>query len=388
MIYFFVGDSDGIGGMQNLFLNLSNELHHQGVESKIIANTNSYLASTLNNIGRNSSLIDLKSLDILNKNFDIDNDILIVTGYVSVAGIEILKKLNPRILVWIVYPDSLIYANKIRSLHIAYFTRRLIKYLYLHNSIVFMDKFNFEAYDKLFKMDYNSGENIIPIPICIKENYFLKRNLIENNKINITYLGRAGVWKFYPLLRLVKDLVRIKKYNSNFNLIIVSDDIDFYKQRLLSYSDKLDITYQQGLNGDQLDNYLINNSDIHFAMGTSCLEGAKLGIPSVMIDFGYNEFPENYQYRWLFNTKDYILGKDITGLKFEGQNNLKDIIGEYNENKYLISSQTHKYVQEYHSLSMIARNFLFKTENAKCRLLDFYSLCLTDSTVIRFINKL
>jgi hypothetical protein len=46
-------------------------------------------------------------------------------------------------------------------------------------------------------------------------------------------------------------------------------------------------------------------------MGTSALDGAKLGLPTVVIDASYNIFPESYKYRWIYEADEYGLGKMI-----------------------------------------------------------------------------
>ena len=56
-----------------------------------------------------------------------------------------------------------------------------------------------------------------------------------------------------------------------------------------------------------LDEILLEH-DVVFAMGTSALEAAKLGIPSVLMDASYYEFPKDYRYRWLFESEEYVLG--------------------------------------------------------------------------------
>jgi hypothetical protein len=387
MIYFFVGNNNGIGGMQNLFLGISSELNKMRIESRIIANPDSYIGKVLLSESKSSWLLNMNVFNDWITDFNVEKDILIISG--NVSGLELFYEINPRILVWNVFPESFIYANRIRSFHFKYYTRKLLRYLDLNKSVVFMDKFCFDTNNAIFKLSYNEGESILPIPIIVGDNKYLKRrNFTEKNEINVTYLGRVSDFKFYPVLRLVTDLIKIKlNLNSSINLIILTDDKNFFYNKFDQLSSQLSISYQENLYGEKLDDFLCCYSDIHFGMGLSCLEGAKLGIPSIMLDYGYIPFPDNYEYRWLHNMKGYILGENITTLKYSGLNNLNKIFFDLHLNSQKISELTYSYVQAYHSINPIIDKFLLFVGKSSGKLMDFYNLCLINNPFIHFINS-
>ncbi len=386
MIYFFVGNNDGIGGMQNLYLSISNELSNQGIESKIIANLNSYIANELILSNKSSLLINLKSCETFLKSFDLKDDVIVISG--NISGLELIKNLNARILIWNVFPESLMYSSRIRRIHFKNLTRKLLIYLHSHSSIVFMDKFCFDTNNKIYDMNYKDGNIIVPVPIITKENSFLKGSHSDKKSIKLTYLGRASNFKFYPVLRLVQDLIKMNSETDlNHSLVIITDNPEEFKQKFKDYSGKVEISYQKNLVSDNLDEFLKNNSDIHFGMGLSCLEGAKLGIPSIMLDYGYSEFPDNYEYRWLYKVSGYILGENISTLKFNGLNNLKSIIEEFSINKAEISENTFNYVLKYHSIKPITEKFLSFVRKSNGRLTEFYNMCLANKPLVRFINS-
>jgi hypothetical protein len=48
-----------------------------------------------------------------------------------------------------------------------------------------------------------------------------------------------------------------------------------------------------------------------FATGTSCLEGAQLGVPSVLVDPSFTVYPDTYRFTWLYERRDYSLGEFV-----------------------------------------------------------------------------
>ena len=46
-------------------------------------------------------------------------------------------------------------------------------------------------------------------------------------------------------------------------------------------------------------------------MGTAALEGAKLGIPTILLDISYKSIKSEYNYRWLYERDGKTLGDNI-----------------------------------------------------------------------------
>ena len=97
----------------------------------------------------------------------------------------------------------------------------------------------------------------------------------------------------------------------SFDLKIIGDGP--YLKNLISLKSKVsyEIHFENEIKANQLDNYLINNCSILFAMGTAALEGAKLGIPTVLLDISYKKISKEYNYRWLYERDGMTLGENI-----------------------------------------------------------------------------
>ena len=64
-----------------------------------------------------------------------------------------------------------------------------------------------------------------------------------------------------------------------------------------------------------------------FAMGTSALEGARIGLPTILLDFSYGPVPENYRFRFLHEAVDYNLGLEIqSDAAGDGLHNVGEIV--------------------------------------------------------------
>ncbi len=57
-----------------------------------------------------------------------------------------------------------------------------------------------------------------------------------------------------------------------------------------------------------------------FAMGTSTLDGAKLGIPTVRLDYSYKSIPKNYKYKFFHEVKGYSMGERVESSFFKNGN--------------------------------------------------------------------
>lgn len=112
-------------------------------------------------------------------------------------------------------------------------------------------------------------------------------------------------------------------------LTIITDVNTLFEQMIKKYipNNRVTVSYINNLHGEDLEDYLYNNSTLHIAMGTSALEGAKLGIPTILIDYSKQKFPDNYKYRWLYECEDYCLAGEVKNgqLPYEKGKSFKEI---------------------------------------------------------------
>jgi len=136
-----------------------------------------------------------------------------------------------------------------------------------------------------------------------------------------------------------------------------------FDTRKLGYTSSL---VAMEIENDKLDDYLINNCSILFAMGTAALEGAKLGIPTILLDISYKRISHVYNYRWLFERDGMTLGENIKDvfLNSSNEDSLELRINEYLESFVEISTKTLKYFENNHDLENTSSELLKKIDNS------------------------
>ncbi|MDO8316018.1 MAG: hypothetical protein Q7T12_00655 [Flavobacterium sp.] len=291
------------------------------------------------------------------------NDLIIV--FWIDAKLNLFKKINPYILFWNVYP-FLSPMNSFRKLR--YFF--LIKEMYRKNSFVIMDAECKKNIYSQFKMDLRN--EYLRIPINVSDNIYKYK--IRDQTINISYIGRGdnkALWKIKALIKMVKDVSNL--INITFKIHIFTDSSELFEKELKDINtenmENIEIYYHFGFWGETLSKKLIEVSDFHYSMGTSMLEGAKLGIPTVIADAGWNDFPNNYKYRWFIDDVENYAGKFIDGTtKFQGfliKELINDILDE--EKMLSISNIQHGLVKSSFSSKMISENILSLNPKGKVK---------------------
>ena len=133
----------------------------------------------------------------------------------------------------------------------------------------------------------NTGFEHKIIPIYVNQtkiSYCQKHNIKKECEINIGYIGRLDCDKIFSLINVLDNL---SLYNTSFKKnvhIIGCGDRKHLITNNKSYKDaNINIIFTGFLLDNDKYDYLYNNVDILFSMGTSSLDGALVKIPSVLI---------------------------------------------------------------------------------------------------------
>jgi len=232
MITFFFYKK-GIGGVQNLYLNLIKELSKRGITVKLVYFKDSWLTKELDRFNIHYELFDLEKENTENINsFVLPDDILIDTGF----GGNLFRfyKINPYFLFWNVYPIAL--GSKAKNCLKKYLLRHIIMKMQQNFGLVFMD----DSGVKNIKHVYNIDNNIyyLPVPIEIPSDsneITLYDFSIKNSKkfIPISYIGRAELWKVIPVKKILINLELItRELNKCFCFHIITDNKEEFEKLL------------------------------------------------------------------------------------------------------------------------------------------------------------
>lgn len=312
MITFIDYQYKGVGGVGQLVVNSTLELNRRGKRSKLYCSSESYEYRRLMECHATFDFIDSDVVTIgrLHK-FISSNDVIVLTNIFDTPLLEKIKYLNNRMVFYSVHPDTFFcYPHQMDSVcNQKDAALGLVKCLEEHDSLYFMDWPNVKAIFDKGKIEIGYL-HYLPIPVMTYSKGYKVGRYIDGS-LNITYLGRGNdIWKIYPIIKVLEDLnsLRIKA-----KVTILTDDDSQYRKMIgtLVNNNTIKVDYILNLFGEELEQYLLQHSDLHIAMGTSALEGAKLGIPTILIDYSKKKFPDDYAYRWIYECVDFCLGGEI-----------------------------------------------------------------------------
>ncbi|ELV8697383.1 glycosyltransferase [Vibrio fluvialis] len=262
---------------------------------------------------------------------------------------------NTKVLIWSMGHDAVEASFFNRNItNLAY--KYLFGFLYycfkrsnkIIDNIVFTDQVAFyhEFRDKKIKREY-----VLPIPIKLPKSTVSE----EKKRHTFFWLGRVDKdFKVWALIELLKKLNNIK-LDFEFNIIGDGDGLDL----IVEGDYKFKIIKHGHLSYENMEAFLKKDISLMFAMGTSALEGAKNGIPTIIVNPLF-EFQTKLETRWIYNSAGYSLGEFKLDEIFPEQTHqeLSILINEYLDFSKQHAKLSHEYAKQ------------FDREKIYCNLMD------------------
>ncbi len=305
------------GGSENLvFLIAKHLMEEYGEPVKLFGSKNSYLIKRLYEEGIGFQYYDIDD-DKSYKAVSGDDVLILFNNY---YGLNKFRGSDCRILVWnILCPVVIGWNNfefeiKMFGRHVfkVFFNKALLRSLLKKKAFLCMDGSTEGCVEQF--LEEKISVDVVPIPIEAGENIYIGRENLDNKgreNVSLSYIGRGDVyWKVNPLKKIISDLSSIEH---DFVLNIFTSETDLYDEVLLPLlPENVTIRYQLGYYGKRLRERLVEVSELNFSMGTSALESAVVGIPTILVDATDTDLPKDYMYRWLYETEKYSLGYHYT----------------------------------------------------------------------------
>lgn len=330
------------------------EAYHEKIV--IFGDANSYLIKRMTDERIDYCFYDMND-DSAYDNVSKDDILVLFDNY---HGLRRFKKTSCRVVTWCILAPQLISWNNFNDSGIfmgsqlkLILNKLFLNHLYKKKSILSMDGNTRRKLELFLKKKLNI--DLVPIPIEKEVNRYkaVDRSFFSGSKnINITYIGRGDVyWKVNPLKKIITDLALIKH---NFILNIYTSETPLYDEVLRPLlPSNVEINFFLGYYGERLRESLCEVSDLNFSMGTSALESAVAGIPTILIDATDSDYPDGYKYRWLFETDNYTLGYFLhpKSIPLPGHE-MRSVIGMLLQDdiRERISTKCWEYVSENHSI--------------------------------------
>ncbi len=376
MRFCFYSDlKDAKGGYTTLLITLIKELHHQKQEVILINFTEGLISNELKKDKINIDIIDLdlQNWDMVQQKI-FPTDILIITQFMEIY--RHFLKINPRIIYFDINDFICQVSDYKFGIKLPFLGKKLIKKMLKHKSLIFMDNTGIFNLQQNYSLQV-ANPVILPIPVKVsEENIYLKKQKKTSETLNITYIGRSVDWKMMPLKKILNDCARVDIQNNIHVSIVVDSKEEFEKFiRLEDYLGvaHLSINIEENMPPSLINNFLLQKSDLHFAMGTAALDAAKLGIPTVLVDYSIRNLPSDYGYKWLYETTGNNLGRNLDKVTADPGMSIKEVLSILCGGKEKIegiSKQSHEYVLNNHSVDKIVSKFLVICDQADFRIND------------------
>lgn len=363
----FVYPSRTLGGVELLFYRLSKYLSQIGLmRIGVVDYPDGYLATELSD----SSVEIIPHVPSLKADVTAYSHIVAPASHFAWIERNLITSESTRLLLWFTHPFNVLGTlpggNRLYKIPLPLLRRvvrlygpeyillkRILCEIYASNGVVYMDYENVEVNHLLFDLPA-SLERFLPICVDTVEvsNVLPKHG---DSSLHIGWVGRLTDFKM-PALRYI--ISRADEYAETYRTKIVIHIIGSGEQEhLLPQISRVELRRLGTLPNSELAQYLVENCSVVFAMGTSALESAQLGLPTVLMDASYTLYPHNYGFRWLQETEGFVLGRflrsrmDVSGLNFS------QVIREAYQNPE-VGSCGREYVLKNHSIAAVAQKLI------------------------------
>jgi hypothetical protein len=245
--------------------------------------------------------------------------------------------------------------------------RTFLEILRAHRAIVFMDKGNLTNTERYLGVLLNDGE-LLPIPVDVTTPSEAPPSLARA-PLRVAWVGRVVDFKYHILTRAMESLDSAAAgANRPVHMTVVGDGD--YLPRLAQDARSLrtlEVEFRGKLAPSAVPGFLRNEVDVLLAMGTAAIEGASLGIPTVLLDFSYQPVAEDYRFTWLHQGSGYSLGALIGPEHHGGAGSMRRLLNDAWSRFAGLSSEARDYVARNHAVEPICDRFLELAARSSCR---------------------
>lgn len=226
--------------------------------------------------------------------------------------------------------------------------KKQVEKLIEKKSIRFMDMENLNRTEKILGLDIEHDLllpliNSINIPERI-QNF----SVSKNDEVQCIWIGRIEGFKLEILLYTITQMELYNKHRIHLTIVGDGDDknqVDI----LLNQCKNISYTCTGNLQIHELTDVL-KGKHLAFCMGTSALDSASIGIPTVCLDYSHSKIKKFYQFRFLYQNSGYRVGSEIISKDFYADScNLQNIFNEIFQDGDNVSKKCFEYCLNNHS---------------------------------------
>jgi len=230
---------------------------------------------------------------------------------------------------------------------------------------------------------------LLPVPVDVPAAP-VRRARLSRDRLSVAWVGRLYDFKINILahtLRRFSDYAREREMSMTFH--VIGDGPERRRLDRMKVEHRFFHVQKTGdLNPHLLGGYLASNVDLVAAMGTSALEAAVVGLPTILLDYSYGPVGPGYRFRWLHDTKGYDLGHAITADDCDpGKDGLPEMIEAVAEDYSDLAEKCFDYCAKNHSMRSVGDKFVELVRSSALRFGDINDVLLRKNLPRRIYER-
>jgi glycosyltransferase involved in cell wall biosynthesis len=372
----------GVGGVSTLFLRLAREM--SGTYDVYIADySDGYMSK---NIPKNVTLIPVDD----NPKFPPDATIIFQAflpwrfPFINEIG------QNTKILFWGLHPKNFdpriinsmnknrVYALVANAVNLLAVSRKkklakFVRYLHSQNALLFQDRESIRSIKSMLSVDLQDV-TFTPVPM---PGVPLRKSELTQSVTTFAWIGRICDFKYTILIHVISRLALTSKLMGPIELLIVGEGEYLEQVKNVAFkleSDVYKITFLGIINENEIPYFLVDRVDFLFAMGTSAIEGARVGVPVLLTDYSYCAVKGTYKFNFFHVNSEFCLGEEISSKHFEATSSLETTIERARSDYAAESKRSFQYWEENFSLDMVLRKFECQLDETRATMQEAFTL--------------
>lgn len=263
-----------------------------------------------------------------------------------------------RLLAGMLRPMSLLRTNKLL---------RVLRYLDSTKSLAFMDAENYRKTQAYFP-GLELAERYLPV---MSNQAGASAEHRIQRPLRCCWVGRVVDFKVFILAHLLTRLDAAQSVAGDIEFTVVGDGnaLPGLKAQAAQLP-KLKIRYIEEIALDALPAFLAAEVDLLFAMGTSALEGASIGLPTILVDYSYYPITRNYRFKWLYQSEGFSLGGPIDDRHYEMDSSLESTLLDLQGGFEKHGQKCYSYWLQNHSPAVVESRLLELTNDSSATVAD------------------
>jgi len=221
--------------------------------------------------------------------------------------------------------------------------------------------------------------NILPLfSQDVESNLYLKEDK-KTDIIELGWVGRLADFKINILNHTIKNAFEYaNKMKKKINFVVVGDG-EHENELINLESEYFTMTKISHIKPSELNEFMLG-LDMLFAMGTTALDGAKMGLPTVRLDYSYSEIPLEYKYKFFHEVQGYSMGEKIESKCFtNGLHDFSDLMSVFDQDKKQLSEMGYDFYKSHHSIDSSAKLLISYIQKSTMKWSDLTHNNLTNS---------